>query len=79
MPTAVAAAKKAIIIPMVLPMSEADPLVSRPMNRESSTTPIMSSRMAAAIMDIPTFELSLPSSLSAATVMLTEVAASIVP
>ena len=52
---------------------------SRLMKRDSKITPMISSRIAAAIMEVPTFELILPSSLRTATVMLTDVAAKIVP
>lgn len=49
------------------------------MNSDRRMTPIISSRIAAATIDVPTFVLSFPSSLSAATVMLTLVAARIAP
>ena len=78
-PTTAAAAKKPIILPITIPTSLAPVPLSRLMNSDSKITPIMSSRIAAVIIDVPTFELSLPNSFRAATVMLTEVADSIVP
>ena len=78
-PTAIAAAKKPIILPIAMPIPSSPLPLSREMKRERSTTPMMSSRIAAATMEVPTFVLSFPSSLRAATVILTLVAANIAP
>ena len=70
--------KKAAISPMDMPTSLTSLVSLRLISSERRITPIISSRMAAVITDVPTLLLSLPSSLSVATVMLTEVAARIV-
>ena len=51
----------------------------RPIKNDKRIIPIMSSKIAAAIIELPTFEFNFPSSFKAATVILTEVADSTAP
>ena len=76
-PDTIAIAKKAIALSVVIQTEVPEPFA---LNTNVRTTITMTSSMMAALtMVVPTVLLSLPSSLSAATVMLTEVAAMRVP